>query len=743
MRSQTLLVSLFFAACRGQEAQVEKRQTASGTTSSVFAAPTVQIAPNINSTDYDISQHFCRIYRHASVYADGKIYIDGGNTYVPRNSGNFNTTAASQWVKGLNNHLLVLDLSQSFTNQESRPYSTIFKGPSVPNGLIEHALWYSAATRKIYQLGGWFSFNNVNDPGFKNLSAIPEASIWQFDVDGKTWSEATGLALVDTGTKVQRPGAAAYCNAPTLNRSFIFEGYVQQRSDKEYINFTQSADFKFLEGMLQLDTSTGVTRPTLTNISVPQQMGGKEFGPRMNGAMVHVPVGKLGVVVALGGQMTINPTPYGVRIPKANEGNTNIPLTFVDIYDIESGFWFRQQTFGLSDGIPSGRSDICTVMIPAKDNSSFNIYMVAGVETYASYLTTEEIWVLSLPTFTWSLLHSRQDGIYGHTCHAVGDNLLVIGGMKTKDGGGDVNTCSDHMPAEIFSLKTGNYTGIFDVEGVNRTAPVPKKVVEAVGGTTEGGAVIKSPQLWSDLYLQYVFNPSIPRPAYTPTYTLANATNATASSESPAQQDNGPSGPNKSVTIGAAVGATVGFLILLVIALLLLWMRKKKKKTGAPIDNRQSTAAVSQTSELPAYTAEVKYYDPMSNYSPMALPQIQGPPVELGGADEYQYRSSIVPSSASPYSVPSETGSPPLRGAPSFAGTEPTASHYDGSQRGGQISPPLPPTPGPPPSGYGSPGAHYRNISAESQPDDRRQGALYSDRITNVYNQPPPVERYG
>ena len=53
-------------------------------------------------------------------------------------------------------------------------------------------------------------------------------------------------------------------------------------------------------------------------------MGGKDFGPRMNGAMVHVPVGKQGVLVQIGGQITLNPTPYGQRLPDASGGNINV-----------------------------------------------------------------------------------------------------------------------------------------------------------------------------------------------------------------------------------------------------------------------------------------------------------------------------------------------------------------------------------------------------------------------------------
>jgi hypothetical protein len=138
----------------------------------------------------------------------------------------------------------VLDLSQDFTNQDTFPYSALHKGPDVPSSLIEHALWYSTATRKIYQVGGWFSLNNPLDPGFKNTSAIPEAGIWEFDIDNQVWSLADDLGAVNTGSKIDRPGAAANCNAPSLNMSFIFEGYVQMRSDKEYTSYKQNSEFK-------------------------------------------------------------------------------------------------------------------------------------------------------------------------------------------------------------------------------------------------------------------------------------------------------------------------------------------------------------------------------------------------------------------------------------------------------------------------------------------------------------------
>ncbi len=134
--------------------------------------------------------------------------------------------------------------------------------------------------------------------------------------------------------------------------------------------------------MLQLDSNT--SPPTLTNISVPNYIG-----PRMNGAMVYIPIGSQGIIVHIAGQKTANPTSYGVPILNANGGNVNIDNSFVDIYDIETGYWFRQATFGVPE-IPSSRADICTVVVSAPDNSSYNIFMVGGLRKH-DFTSTAEI----------------------------------------------------------------------------------------------------------------------------------------------------------------------------------------------------------------------------------------------------------------------------------------------------------------------------------------------------------------
>lgn len=83
-----------------------------------------------------------------------------------------------------------------------------------------------------------------------------------------------------------------------------------------------------VEGMLMLDASSAVAEPTLTNISVPTSLdnGTHPFGPRLNGAMVHVPSGGRGILVLIGGQIPQNPTDYGMQIPNAAQHNVMVSL---------------------------------------------------------------------------------------------------------------------------------------------------------------------------------------------------------------------------------------------------------------------------------------------------------------------------------------------------------------------------------------------------------------------------------
>ena len=239
--------------------------------------------------------------------------------------------------------------------------------------------------------------------------------------------------------------------------------------------------------------------------------------------------------------------------------------------------------------------------------------------------------------------------IAGHTCHVVGENLLIIGGMQTNKtaGGTNVKSCSSHMPAEIFDLVSQNYTGIFNAEGANRQAPVPSQVVNAIGGTVDGGAYKTSPLEWSDTWLQYVMNPALTAPApYNPPYELVIPNkNDTPSGNGTATEPSGSgSGSNKGALIGGVVGGVVGGLILITLIAIFFIVRRKKRREA----NRQSTQ--SQMSEMPGGSSYV--YDKKHSYG-VPPPLMQMEPAELPvpiAASEMS--GSPVPSYGSPSPSP-------------------------------------------------------------------------------------------
>jgi hypothetical protein len=47
-------------------------------------------------------------------------------------------------------------------------------------------------------------------------------------------------------------------------------------------------------------------------------------------------------------------------------------------------------TVGVPD-IPTGRSDICTILVSAPDNTSFNIFMIAGVGKLLSRMSGRKV----------------------------------------------------------------------------------------------------------------------------------------------------------------------------------------------------------------------------------------------------------------------------------------------------------------------------------------------------------------
>lgn len=93
-----------------------------------------------------------------------------------------------------------------------------------------------------------------------------------------------------------------------------------------------------------------------------------------------------------------------------------------------TGAWYRQTASG---DIPDPRYRFCAVGSTTPDNGTFTIYMFGGRKDGTFY---DQLYALSLPSFTWIKLWQGSSPRAGHTCHLVNDReIMTFGGAGQYD----------------------------------------------------------------------------------------------------------------------------------------------------------------------------------------------------------------------------------------------------------------------------------------------------------------------
>ncbi|KAL9070535.1 MAG: hypothetical protein Q9161_004832 [Pseudevernia consocians] len=187
--------------------------------------------------------------------------------------------------------------------------------------------------------------------------------------------------------------------------------------------------------------------------------------------------------------------------------NVFLPMTEIDIFDVASiynsstpdGVWYKQSaTNQNATDVPSPRVDFCLVVASAQDLSSHNIYMYGGRDGANPPNYFDEIWVLSLPAFTWTMIYSGISPRFAHTCHLVGNRtMLTVGGVAAASQ--IQGFYSANPPTCDWEMKG---VGVYDMSDLvwgsvyNATAPVyevPDPMISTIGGSRIGGATAKMP----------------------------------------------------------------------------------------------------------------------------------------------------------------------------------------------------------------------------------------------------------
>ncbi|AEO60577.1 hypothetical protein MYCTH_2309903 [Thermothelomyces thermophilus ATCC 42464] len=384
----------------------------------------------------------------------------------------------------------------------------------------------------------------------------------------------------DLGENVTRYvayGGAA--SAPSENLAWYFSGLRSPTWGKIYMPPYDGGGATFANTVSNRLITMDMANPvsvTFTNDTLPRNIPG-----RANPELVWVPVGFRGVLVALGG--VVYPDWVNASNPRsANEtaSREQSPefMSTIDIYDVESREWYRQKTTGGPGQLARG----CAVVARAQDGSSFNIYYYGGYDgIHMTERYNDDVWVLSLPSFTWVKLTSSQvDGRAGHKCVSpYPDQMLVIGGYPSLQG---------YLPSclretiRVFNLSTGEWLDRYD-PAVYANYTVPSAVVAKIGGSGTGGATATSPSpSWDATELASIFAKEYPTSKITTYYPYASNAPVDNTNPSvpttPADKDEGGGVPS---FLPPVLGVVLGLVFVTMVAvLILLWRRRRLLRKG-------------------------------------------------------------------------------------------------------------------------------------------------------------------
>lgn len=311
----------------------------------------------------------------------------------------------------------------------------------------------------------------------------------------------------------------------------------------------------------------------------------------------------------------------------------------VNIYDIANKQWYTQSTTG-GPGVALAQG--CAVMQPAKDYSSFNIYWYGGYDglnPYNSSDWSDEVWVLSLPSFSWTRVAEGRTGMAraGHRCFApYPDQMMVMGGTPVAAGVG-FNCVTD--VAQIFNLSSGTWMDKYDPT-IYYEYQVPSAVRDTIGGDGSGGATATAPATWDSTKLQSVFQTAYDTSKITNYYPYpAAATNG--STAVPTSTSDSKSGSSVPKFLPPLLGVVLGLLFLssLVVGILLWRRRRLLKKNGGISEPATDEHSTRIRSWLNGQTRPEAKSETVTSTDELAHPMT--PPPDVGGFQPVQQYPSF------------------------------------------------------------------------------------------------------
>ena len=224
--------------------------------------------------------------------------------------------------------------------------------------------------------------------------------------------------------------------------------------------------YSISSSMISVDMSAPAN-PIWDETPLPEGVPGRSLGQ-----LVWIPVSKKGVLLAIGG--VIHPaqlnSSYTITDDQELESKDTSPdfTTTIQVYDIDSGTWYSQTTAGQG---PGQLAAFCTVVAHGPGDTSYDIFVYGGENglSTAEYAVYDAVWVLSVPSFKWTMVHLGTPGHErsGHVCSMpFPDQMLVIGGWNQQNNQ-NYACIADETVIDVFSLNDLRWTKKYDPSSGN------------------------------------------------------------------------------------------------------------------------------------------------------------------------------------------------------------------------------------------------------------------------------------
>lgn len=531
-----------------------------------------------------ISTEICTWEQPRAALIRDTIYLDGGTIWwVPTlNDGSLGRPVDNGNNKGV---VLSYNLSTPFdakTNvtgillEDENTMTKARGGSGNSNGAAPNFVdgGMLANDDEFFLYGGVYLSNTQLYPD-PDADEVLGYQAYQYGPDKPLWDKGFVDDTLDNDvTRYVAYGAAV--NAPSENKAWYFSGLRSPVFGTIFdnpLNDTTKA-VNVSDTMIVLDMAEQLSE-TWTNKTLPKAIQG-----RSNAEVVWVPVGKEGILVVLGGVVYPEWAGKSGKSPNQTASEEESPkfMSTIDVYDVANDKWYQQPT---QDG-PSTRARGCAVVASASDYSSFNIFYYGGFDGVSpTQAFSDEVWVLSLPSFTWTKINEGKSihGRAGHKCFKpYADQMMVLGGY-TPLAGVSIS-CLDGGPVVLFNVSSGEWMDSYDPSKYADYG-VHEKIQSQIGGNSAGGATATEPSDgWATSALGKVFETSYDKDKITAYYPYASATSTERPNitETPGGDSNNSGGGGSGLPkwVAPVLGVVLGLMLVTgAIVIFCLYRRRK------------------------------------------------------------------------------------------------------------------------------------------------------------------------